>query len=110
MFSVCLSSASSLVFPFHLYNLLFQFRLQFSLLYNSSNSFPVAIFHICFHCILTAFQVWYLHIQYNREHSLQKLSSCQFSVGTKAGKVMQDVVFVSQVVQPLTTRVTFFSV
>ena len=23
--------------------------------HNSSNSFPVAIFHICFHCILTAF-------------------------------------------------------
>ena len=46
MCSVRLSSASSLVFTFHLYNLLFHFRFQFSLLYNSSNSFPVAIFHM----------------------------------------------------------------
>ena len=39
----------------HLYNLLFHFRFEFSLLYKSSNSFPVAIFHICVHCIFTAF-------------------------------------------------------
>ena len=25
------------------------------------NSVIVAFFHLCFHCIFTAFQVWYLH-------------------------------------------------
>ena len=28
---------------------------------NSSHSFLASIFHICFHCILTAW-VWYLHL------------------------------------------------
>ena len=44
-----------MVFTFHLYYLLFHFTFQFSLLYNSSNSFPVANLQICFHYILTAF-------------------------------------------------------
>ena len=58
--AVCLSSASSLVFTFcfwsHSYN--FTWRLNFPCLSygnSSSNSFPKSFFHICFHCILTAF-------------------------------------------------------
>ena len=65
MCSVCLSSASSLVFTslcFRSHLLLSTLSSQFSYCISSSNSLTVAIFHICFHNILTAFQVWYLHL------------------------------------------------
>ena len=42
-------------------SIIFHFMSRFSLLYNSlTHSSLVAIFHLCFHCILTAFWVWYL--------------------------------------------------
>ena len=62
-------STSSLVFTLSCFSsrlLVFTLSSWFSLLWywiNSYNSLPVAIFHIWFHCIPTAFLVWYLHTQ-----------------------------------------------
>ena len=58
------------------------------ILYQCIPLFPVSIFHICFHCILTAFQVWYSHTPSRLQQTTVSCKRSNWNKATEFEKLM----------------------